>query len=39
MRPLLPQAEVVIMKETGHVPMIERPAETAAHYLEFVDQH
>ncbi len=39
MRPLLPQADVVIMKETGHIPMIERPAETAAHYLEFVDQH
>ena len=39
MRPLLPQAEIVIMKDTGHAPMIERPAETAAHYLEFVDKH
>ena len=39
MRPLLPQAEIVIMKDTGHVPMIERPAETAAHYLAFVDEH
>ena len=37
MRPLLPQAEVVIMKDTGHVPMIERPAESAAHYLRFVE--
>jgi len=37
MRPLLPQAEVVIMKDTGHVPMIERPAETAAHYLRFME--
>lgn len=36
MRPLLPQAKVVIMKDTGHLPMIERPAETAAHYLEFL---
>ena len=36
MRPLLPQAEVVIMKDTGHLPMIERPAETAAHFLSFV---
>jgi abhydrolase domain-containing protein 6 len=37
MRPLLPQAEVVIMKDTGHLPMIERPAESAAHYLRFVE--
>ncbi len=36
MRPLLPDAEVVIMHETGHLPMIERPAETAEHYLEFL---
>ena len=36
MQPLLPNAEVVIMKETGHLPMIERPAETAEHYLEFL---
>ena len=39
MRPLLSRAEVVIMKDTGHVPMLERPAETAAHYLRFVDKH
>lgn len=36
MRPLLPQAKVVVMKDTGHLPMIERPAETAAHYLGFL---
>lgn len=36
MKPLLPQAEVVIMKDTGHIPMLERPAETAMHYLNFV---
>jgi pimeloyl-ACP methyl ester carboxylesterase len=36
MRPLLPQAEVVIMKDTGHIPMLERPAETAMHYLRFL---
>jgi len=36
MRPLLPQAEVTIMKDTGHIPMLERPAETAAHYLRFL---
>ena len=36
MKPLMPQAEVVIMQDTGHVPMIERPAETAGHYLAFL---
>jgi pimeloyl-ACP methyl ester carboxylesterase len=39
MKPLLPQAEVVIMPETGHVPMAERPAETAAYYLSFINKH
>jgi len=39
MRPLLPQAEVVIMQDTGHLPMIERPAETAAYYREFVGKY
>ena len=38
MRPLLPQAKVVIMKETGHVPMAERPAQTADHYRDFLQQ-
>jgi pimeloyl-ACP methyl ester carboxylesterase len=37
MRPLLPQATVVIMKDTGHIPMLERPAETAAHYRAFLE--
>ena len=37
MRPLLPQAKVVIMEDTGHLPMLERPSETAAHYLEFLE--
>jgi len=36
MRPLLQNVEVVIMKETGHLPMIERPAETATHYRDFL---
>lgn len=36
MKPLLPQARVVIMKETGHIPMIERPTETAELYIEFL---
>jgi len=39
MTPLLPQADVVIMKDTGHLPMIERPAETAEHYLKFMENN
>lgn len=38
MRPLLPQAEVVVMKNTGHIPMLERPAKTASIYVDFLDQ-
>jgi len=37
MRPLLPQAKVIIMKDTGHIPMIERPLETAEHFQSFVE--
>ena len=39
MRPLLPQAEVAILEETGHLPMFERPAETAGRYLAFLGRH
>ncbi len=39
MRPLLPDAEIVIMKDTGHVPMLERPEESSRHYLDFVDKY
>lgn len=38
MRPLLKKPSVVIMKDCGHVPMIERPEETATHYQAFLDQ-
>ena len=38
MRPLLPQAEVIIMEDTGHIPMLERPSETAAHYFQFLSR-
>ncbi|MBM7060221.1 alpha/beta hydrolase [Pseudomonas sp. UL073] len=37
MKPLLKQPSVVIMKDCGHVPMLERPAETAQHYQDFLD--
>lgn len=36
MQPLLKKPSVVIMKNCGHVPMLERPDETAQHYLEFL---
>ncbi|MBS7661188.1 alpha/beta fold hydrolase [Pseudomonas lalucatii] len=37
MRPLLRRSSVVIMEDLGHAPMIERPQETAGHYLSFLD--
>lgn len=37
MKPLIPHASTVIMKDCGHAPMIERPAETARHYQAFLD--
>ncbi|KAF1051810.1 MAG: Lipase 1 [Stenotrophomonas maltophilia] len=36
MKPLLRQPSVVVMEDCGHVPMIERPEETARHYLAFL---
>ena len=32
----LPSCTVAIMKDCGHLPMIERPAEAAEHYLTFL---
>lgn len=32
----LPNSTTVIMKDCGHVPMMERPEETAQHYLKFL---
>ncbi|QKE63688.1 alpha/beta hydrolase [Aquipseudomonas campi] len=37
MKPLLRQPSVVIMKDCGHAPMIERPEETAGHYQAFLE--
>jgi abhydrolase domain-containing protein 6 len=39
MQPLLKHPTVVIMKDCGHAPMIERPDETAAHYQAFLGSH
>lgn len=35
LRPLLVDAEFILMRAMGHVPMIERPAETAMDFLRF----
>ena len=32
---LLPRSEVIIMKNTGHLPMMEEPEESAKDYLKF----
>ncbi len=32
----LPDCTAVIMKDCGHLPMIERPQESAEHYLAFL---
>jgi len=37
MQPLLKKPTVVVMKDCGHAPMIERPEETAQHYQAFLD--
>jgi pimeloyl-ACP methyl ester carboxylesterase len=34
---VMPEAEAVVMEGVGHLPMIERPKETAAFYLRFLD--
>ncbi|PCI62874.1 MAG: alpha/beta hydrolase [Kordiimonadales bacterium] len=36
MRPLLQNATYYVLENTGHSPMIEKPEETAAQYLEFL---
>jgi len=34
----IPDAEVIVMKNTGHTPMIERPEETAIAFLRFQEK-
>lgn len=38
MKPLLKDASVVIIQGCGHAPILERPEESAADYLKFIDQ-
>lgn len=38
MRPLLPGAEFEVFENTGHLPMLERPAQSAARYRRFLGQ-
>lgn len=39
MKPLLKKPSVAILRDCGHVPMIERPEETARLYLDFLKQN
>lgn len=39
MKPLLKKPSVAILRDCGHVPMIERPEETARLYLDFLQQN
>ena len=36
---VLPQVETVILKNYGHVPMVEQPKVSARHYAEFLERH
>jgi abhydrolase domain-containing protein 6 len=35
----LPNSEIVIIKDCGHLPMLERAKETAGYYASFLDKH
>lgn len=36
LKSVMPRAEIVIMEDVGHVPMLEKPEETARAYLRFL---
>jgi abhydrolase domain-containing protein 6 len=35
----LPEPDIIIMKDCGHLPMLERPQETAGFYVTFLSKH
>jgi abhydrolase domain-containing protein 6 len=35
----IPRSELVILEDAGHVPMVEKPGETARHHLAFLARH
>jgi pimeloyl-ACP methyl ester carboxylesterase len=35
----LPRAEIVVLEDCGHLPMLEQPEESARHYAEFLGKH
>jgi pimeloyl-ACP methyl ester carboxylesterase len=35
----IPRSELVILEDAGHVPMVEKPLETARHHLAFLARH
>jgi abhydrolase domain-containing protein 6 len=39
LRKSLPNSEIIIMKNCGHVPMMERPQEAAEYYVNFLSRH
>lgn len=39
MKASIPNNHCVVFEETGHVPMLERPAESAAVHLEYLNKH
>jgi pimeloyl-ACP methyl ester carboxylesterase len=38
-RERLPLAQSVVLKDCGHMPMVERPGETAGYYVDFLKKH
>ena len=39
LRKSLRNSEIIIMKDCGHLPMLERPQETAGYYVTFLSKH
>jgi pimeloyl-ACP methyl ester carboxylesterase len=39
LRKSLPNSEIIIMKDCGAIPMMERPEETSGYYVLFLNKH